>query len=54
MYFDDILVYSANPDEHLSQLREVFDVLRRERFYAAIKKCVFLTPRVLFLGCGFG
>ena len=31
-------------------MREVFSVLRREKFYAAMKKCVFLAPKVLFLG----
>ena len=50
VYFNDILIYSANPDEHLSQLREVLQVPRREKFYATIKKCAFFTPKVLFLG----
>ena len=25
-------------------------MLRREKFYAAMKKCVFMSPKVLFLG----
>ena len=50
MYFDDILIYSANQDEHLSQLREVLTVLCREKFYAALKKCAFCTASMLFLG----
>ena len=25
-------------------------MLRREKFYAARKKCVFMAPKVLFLG----
>ena len=25
-------------------------MLRRDKFFAAIRKCVFMTPEVLFLG----
>ena len=50
VYFDDILIYSANIDLHLQHLREVLIVLRREKFYAAIAKCSFMTDSVLFLG----
>jgi len=50
VYFDDILIYSANIDLHLQHLREVLIVLSREKFYAAIAKCSFMTDSVLFLG----
>ena len=50
VYFDDILIYSANIDLHLQHFREVLIVLRREKFYAAIAKCSFMTDSVLFLG----
>ena len=50
VYFDDILIYSANANEHLQHVREVFTVLRREKFFAAMKKCIFMAPKVLFLG----
>jgi hypothetical protein len=50
VYFDDILVYSVDPRMHLQHLREVLVVLRKEQFFAAKGKCVFLTNRVLFLG----
>ncbi|KAJ9550899.1 hypothetical protein OSB04_014944 [Centaurea solstitialis] len=33
-----------------THLREVLLVLRKEKFYAAVKKCSFLTETVLFLG----
>ena len=49
-YFDDILIYSANIDLHLQNLREVLIVLSREKFYAATAKCSFMTDSVLFLG----
>ena len=50
IYFDDILIYSANIDLHLQHLREVHIVLSKEKFYAAIAKCSFMTDSVLFLG----
>ena len=31
-------------------LREVFDILRREKFYGNLKKCSFVVDQVLFLG----
>ncbi|XP_022845359.1 uncharacterized protein LOC111368361 [Olea europaea var. sylvestris] len=38
VYFDDILICSANNDDHVQHLREVLSVLRRDEFYAAVKK----------------
>ena len=28
----------------------MLSILRRDKFYAVVKKCVFLTSKVLFLG----
>lgn len=50
VYFDDILIYSASTEEHVEHLRKVLIILREEQFYAATKKCVFMTRSVLFLG----
>ncbi|GKC39996.1 putative reverse transcriptase domain-containing protein, partial [Tanacetum coccineum] len=50
VYFDDILIYSASFSEHVSHVRQVSTLLRKDIFYAATKKCVFMTPKVLFLG----
>jgi hypothetical protein len=50
VYFDDILIYSSNPETHIQHIREVFLVLRQEKFYAAPAKCSFMTDSVLFLG----
>jgi len=50
VYFDDILIYSSNIDEHLHHLRLVFDVLRNEKLYANAKKCSFCLDKVVFLG----
>ncbi|GJY99646.1 putative reverse transcriptase domain-containing protein [Tanacetum coccineum] len=50
VYFDDILIYSASFSEHITHVRQVLTLLRKDSFYAATKKCVFMTPKVLFLG----
>jgi len=41
IYFDDILIYSKEFDEHMDHLRQVLDVLRKESLYANLKKCDF-------------
>ncbi|KAJ9547866.1 hypothetical protein OSB04_020409 [Centaurea solstitialis] len=50
VYFDDILVFSKTPVDHLQHLREIFILLREQKLYANPKKCHFLTTEVIFLG----
>jgi hypothetical protein len=50
VYFDDILIYSKNLDDHCIHLRAVLQVLRYENLYANLEKCVFCTDHVIFLG----
>ena len=50
VYFDDILVYSMNEEQHLEHLRQVLQVLRDQKLYANLKKCDFLSESVVFLG----
>ncbi|XP_076910828.1 uncharacterized protein LOC143568597 [Bidens hawaiensis] len=40
----------ANIGEHVSHIRQVLTLLRKDSLYAAKKKCVFMAPKVLFLG----
>ena len=50
VYFDDILIYSNNLDEHINHLHYVLDVLRKEKLYANLKKCSFCMSKIVFLG----
>jgi hypothetical protein len=42
VYFDDILIYSKNLDDHVVHVKSVLNVLRKERLFANLKKCIFL------------
>ncbi|KAG2969166.1 hypothetical protein PC119_g24009 [Phytophthora cactorum] len=56
-YFDDIFVYSRAEDGkmamevHLGHLRRVLEVMRANKLYANIDKCVFASPEIKVLGC---
>ncbi|XP_020245240.1 uncharacterized protein LOC109823377 [Asparagus officinalis] len=40
----------SDEKEHMSHLREVFQVLKENELYINLKKCVFLTTQLIFLG----
>lgn len=50
VYFDDILIFSKSLAKHLENLEAVLLILRRDQFYATMKKCEFGSPKVHFLG----
>ncbi|KAJ9542270.1 hypothetical protein OSB04_028776 [Centaurea solstitialis] len=50
MFIDDILVYSRLKEDHVVHLREMLEVLRKERLYAKFSKCAFWLQEVQFLG----
>ncbi|KAF1316162.1 reverse transcriptase, partial [Globisporangium splendens] len=59
-YFDDIFVHSkttgekSDVDVHLDHLRQVFQVMRENKLYANLKKCIFFVPEIPVLGCFVG
>ena len=50
VYFDDILIYSKNLNDHVEHLKLVLGVLRKEKLFANLKKCTFCTDKLVFLG----
>jgi len=50
VYLDDIIVYSATVEEHLSRLRKLFDRLRLANLKLKPSKCSLLRAEVHFLG----
>ena len=50
VFFDDILVYSADIDEHAKHLGMVFNVLKDNQLFANKKKCVIAHSQIQYLG----
>lgn len=50
VYIDDILIYSATFDEHLTHLEDTFRTLRENQLYINPVKCHFCMRRLHFLG----
>ncbi|POM71018.1 LOW QUALITY PROTEIN: Pol protein, partial [Phytophthora palmivora] len=56
-YFDDIFVHSRAEggqtamEVHLKHLRRVFEIMRANKLYANIDKCVFAAEEVKGIGC---
>ncbi|CAI7836634.1 unnamed protein product, partial [Closterium sp. NIES-53] len=50
IYFDDILVYSRDKQQHLADSEEVFTVLDKHRLLTKGSKCEFLQDRLEFWG----
>jgi len=50
VFIDDILIFSANAEEHAEHLRIVLSRLREHKLYVKFSKCEFWLKKVPFLG----
>jgi len=50
VHFDDILIYSTSLELHVEHFKYVLNVLRKEKLYANLEKCIFYFDHVVFLG----
>ena len=50
IFIDDIMVYSNPEQEHSHHLTTALQLLRKNQFYAKLKKCNFWLQHVTFLG----
>ena len=47
---DDVIVYSATPEEHVGHVRTILAILRQHQLYAKIQKCKFDKEEMTFVG----
>nr|GEU69398.1 putative reverse transcriptase domain-containing protein [Tanacetum cinerariifolium] len=50
VFIDDILIYLKNEKEHKEHLKEILELLKKEKLYAKFLKCEFWIPKLHFLG----
>lgn len=49
VYFDDILIYCRNDNEHMEHLKKAFEVFRQQKLFGNLKKCQLYQDWVIFL-----
>ena len=50
VFLDDVLIYSANPQDHVEHLQKVLGKLRKHKLYAKASECEILKTSMEFLG----
>ena len=50
VYIDDILIFSKDPDEHLSHIKEVMAILSKNNLYIRSEKCQWMRKSLDYLG----
>lgn len=50
IFFDDILIYDCSRDDHLTHLKEVFNILRCHSFFVRETKCSLGLRELAYLG----
>ncbi|XP_022040137.1 uncharacterized protein LOC110942674 [Helianthus annuus] len=50
VFFDDILIYSTDEQQHAKHLRQVLSIMKENKLFAKESKCVFGARAVEYLG----
>jgi hypothetical protein len=50
VYIDDILIYSQTEQDHIKNVRQVLELLRKNKLYGKMSKCEFFKESVEYLG----
>ena len=50
VFLDDVLIYYANPQDHVDHLRKILGKLREHQLFAKASRCEILKTSVEFLG----
>jgi hypothetical protein len=50
VFLDDVLIYSRTKKEHEKHLRMVLQVLRENKLYSKLSKCIFYQNNIHYLG----
>jgi hypothetical protein len=50
VFFDDTLVYSATLSEHLVHLRQVLQLLAKDKWQVKLSKCAFAQQQLSYMG----
>jgi hypothetical protein len=50
VFFDDILIYSKTEAKHCEHAKHILQVLRRNKIFAKLSKCVFGQQQIEYLG----
>lgn len=50
VFFEDILVYNSSWDDHLENVRTVFQILQEQSLFVKLKKCEFGKSELEYLG----
>jgi hypothetical protein len=50
VYLDGILIFSKSHEEHIKHVKQVLDVLRKEKLFLKMSKCEFGKTSLIYLG----
>jgi hypothetical protein len=50
VFLDDNLIYSNTEEDHEKHLRMVLQILREQKLYAKLSKCIFYQNNIHYLG----